>query len=60
VTYVLYPDEGHGFVKPQNRLDFHARAEQFLGACLGGRTEPMEGGGVEGSSAVVRVVSPAK
>ena len=30
VTYVLYPDEGHGFARPDNRIDFYARAEAFL------------------------------
>ncbi len=40
VTYILYPDEGHGFARPENRMDFFARAEQFLAQCLGGRAEP--------------------
>jgi dipeptidyl aminopeptidase/acylaminoacyl peptidase len=56
VTYVLYPDEGHGFARPENRIDFNARAERFLGACLGGRYEPMEGEKIAGSTAVVKVV----
>src|SRR2546423_649200 len=30
VEYIVYPDEGHGFVRPENRLDFYGRAEQFL------------------------------
>ena len=41
VTYVLYPDEGHGFEKPNNRISFNAIAEAFLGNCLGGRVEPL-------------------
>jgi len=41
VTYVLYPDEGHGFAKPNNRIGFNAIAESFLGHCLGGRVEPL-------------------
>lgn len=41
VTYVLYPDEGHGFSKPENNLSFFAVAEAFLGSCLGGRIEPI-------------------
>lgn len=49
VTYVLFPDEGHGFVRPQNRLAFNAVAESFLGECLGGRVEPI-GDDFEGSS----------
>ena len=40
VTYVLYPDEGHGFARPQNRIAFYAVAEGFLAKCLGGRFEP--------------------
>jgi acetyl esterase/lipase len=39
VTYALYPDEGHGFARPQNRLSFYAVAEGFLAQCLGGRQE---------------------
>jgi dipeptidyl aminopeptidase/acylaminoacyl peptidase len=41
VTYVLYPDEGHGFARPQNRTSFYAIAEAFLSECLGGRYEPV-------------------
>lgn len=39
VTYVLYPDEGHGFARPANRTSFYAVAEAFLSQCLGGRFE---------------------
>ena len=39
VTYMLYPDEGHGFAKPGNRIGFNAITEAFLGRCLGGRVE---------------------
>jgi dipeptidyl aminopeptidase/acylaminoacyl peptidase len=39
VEYVLYPDEGHGFARPDNRIDFNARAELFLQRHLGGRAE---------------------
>jgi len=37
--YMLFPDEGHGFAKPENRLLFYAAAEQFLARHLGGRAE---------------------
>ncbi len=37
--YLLFPDEGHGFAKPENRLRFYAAAEQFLAKHLGGRFE---------------------
>jgi hypothetical protein len=52
VTYVLYPDEGHGFAKPENRLSFYAIAEAFLSECLGGRYEPI-GDDFKGSSVTV-------
>ncbi len=39
VTYVLFPDEGHGFAKPANNIAFNAIAENFLATCLGGRAE---------------------
>ena len=37
--YMLFPDEGHGFAKPENRLKFYAAAEKFLAHNLGGRYE---------------------
>jgi len=43
VTYVLFPDEGHGFARPENRKAFNAVAEQFLAANLGGKAQPIEG-----------------
>ena len=49
VTYVLFPDEGHGFARPENNLAFFAVAEAFLAQCLGGRYEPL-GDDLEGSS----------
>ncbi len=54
VTYVLYPDEGHGFARPANSLSFNATAEAFLATCLGGRHEPI-GTDFEGSSLTVPV-----
>ncbi|MFC7537545.1 S9 family peptidase [Sphingomonas sp. GCM10030256] len=41
VTYVLFPDEGHGFARPVNNIAFNAVAENFLSRCLGGRAEPI-------------------
>jgi dipeptidyl aminopeptidase/acylaminoacyl peptidase len=38
--YMLFPDEGHGFAKPENRMHFYAAAERFLARHLGGRFEP--------------------
>jgi dipeptidyl aminopeptidase/acylaminoacyl peptidase len=37
--YMLFPDEGHGFAKPENRMKFYAAAEKFLARYLGGRSE---------------------
>jgi dipeptidyl aminopeptidase/acylaminoacyl peptidase len=41
VTYVLFPDEGHGFARPANSIAFNAITENFLDTCLGGRAEPI-------------------
>jgi dipeptidyl aminopeptidase/acylaminoacyl peptidase len=35
---MVFEDEGHGFVKPENRLKFYTAAEKFLAKHLGGRT----------------------
>ena len=37
--YMLFPDEGHGFAKPANRIKFYTAAEHFLARYLGGRFE---------------------
>ncbi|WP_256842164.1 S9 family peptidase [Ornithinimicrobium cryptoxanthini] len=52
VTYVLFPDEGHGFARPENNTAFTALAEGFLAAHLGGRVEPV-GEDLTGSSLTV-------
>lgn len=49
VTYLLYPDEGHGFARPENNLSFYAITEAFLAKWLGGRAEPI-GEDFQGSS----------
>jgi dipeptidyl aminopeptidase/acylaminoacyl peptidase len=49
VTYVVFPDEGHGFARPENSIAFFATAEHFLSRCLGGRAEPY-GAAFAGSS----------
>ena len=54
VTYLLYPDEGHGFRRAANRRSFFAAAECFLALHLGGGLEPLTSGDVEGSSVEVR------
>ena len=52
VTYVLYPDEGHGFRRPENSMSFNAVVEGFLAQNLGGRVEPI-GSDFEGASIAV-------
>src|SRR3546814_6602308 len=52
VTYMLFPDEGHGFARPENNTAFNAVTEGFLATCLGGRAEPI-GDDFAGSSATV-------
>ena len=52
VTYVLYPDEGHGFARPENRLSFNAVTEAFLAQHLGGRYQPI-GNAFRGSTITV-------
>ncbi|MFZ0754474.1 MAG: S9 family peptidase [Trebonia sp.] len=37
--YLLFPDEGHGFAKPENRIRFYTAAERFLARYLDGRYE---------------------
>ncbi len=49
VSYILYPDEGHGFARPENNLSFFAVTEAFLAEHLGGRYEPL-GADLTGSS----------
>jgi hypothetical protein len=41
VSYVVFPDEGHGFARPENNIAFFAVAEAFLSAHLGGWFQPM-------------------
>jgi dipeptidyl aminopeptidase/acylaminoacyl peptidase len=53
VTYVVYPDEGHGFARPPNRLSYVAITEAFLARHLGGALEPI-GSDLDGSSHEVR------
>ena len=53
VTYVLFPDEGHGFARPVNSIAFNAVAENFLGKCLDGRAEAI-GGTIKASTAQIK------
>jgi len=54
VTYALYPDEGHGFMRTANNHSFWAIGEVFLADCLGGRSMPI-GDALKGASIQVPV-----
>jgi acylaminoacyl-peptidase len=41
VTYIVYPDEGHGFNRPPNRISHVAITEAFFARHLGGACEPI-------------------
>ncbi len=52
VAYIVYPDEGHGFARPENRMHFNAVTEEFLAKHLGGRKEPI--GEIKGHTGEVK------
>jgi dipeptidyl aminopeptidase/acylaminoacyl peptidase len=52
VTYVLFPDEGHGFHRPENNIAFTAVTEAFLARNLGGRYQAI-GDAFKGSTITV-------
>ncbi len=41
VEYLLFRDEGHTLVRPDNRVRYAAAVEKFLATHLGGRYEPL-------------------
>ena len=53
VTYVVFPDEGHGFRRPENNKAFNAVTEAFLAEHIGGRAESVDGD-IEASTAQIR------
>ena len=53
VIYVVFPDEGHWFARPENDIAFSAMTEAFLARYLGGRAEPV-GEDFRGSSYQIR------
>jgi dipeptidyl aminopeptidase/acylaminoacyl peptidase len=52
VTYITFPDEGHGFARPENRLAFFAVAEAFFAKHLGGRYQPI---GADFAGSTIRI-----
>jgi dienelactone hydrolase len=54
VTYALFPDEGHGFARPENNIAFFGIAEAFLSAHLGGSYLPLTKEELAASSMVLK------
>jgi dipeptidyl aminopeptidase/acylaminoacyl peptidase len=54
VTYILFPDEGHGFSRPENNIAFFGAAEAFLSAHLGGYYLPLSADEVKASTMQVK------
>ncbi len=54
VIYALYPDEGHGFARPENRMSFFTLTEYFLHQHMGGELESITNDFVEGSSIEIK------
>ncbi|MFT3699137.1 MAG: S9 family peptidase [Kofleriaceae bacterium] len=54
VTYALFPDEGHGFARPENNIAFFGAAEAFLSAHLGGYYLPLSKDEISASSMQIK------
>jgi dipeptidyl aminopeptidase/acylaminoacyl peptidase len=54
VTYIVFPDEGHGFARPENNIAFFAAAEAFLSAHLGGYYLPVSPDELKASSMQIK------
>jgi len=53
VSYVVFPDEGHVFQRPENDLAFWAVTEAFLSVQLGGWYQPITEAELKASSIVI-------
>ncbi len=58
VAYIVAPDEGHGFQRPQNNLAMYIEAEKFLAKHLGGRYQ--EGGSEEAMKRLAEITVDPK
>jgi dipeptidyl aminopeptidase/acylaminoacyl peptidase len=54
VTYIVFPDEGHGFARPENNIAFFGATEAFLSVHLGGSYLPLTRAEIEASSMQVK------
>jgi dipeptidyl aminopeptidase/acylaminoacyl peptidase len=53
VAYVLFPDERHGFARPENAIACNALIEDFLARRLGGEAEPISAEQMAASTATI-------
>jgi dipeptidyl aminopeptidase/acylaminoacyl peptidase len=53
VGYIVFPDEGHGFERPENNQAFLALTEAFLSVHIGGWYQPIDDAELAASSMVV-------
>ncbi|MBA3397152.1 MAG: S9 family peptidase [Deltaproteobacteria bacterium] len=58
VTYVVFPDEGHGFAREVNRIAFFAITEAFLSAHLGGSYQPITADEIKSSTMQINAGKP--
>ncbi|MEO7735564.1 MAG: S9 family peptidase [Kofleriaceae bacterium] len=54
VSYIVFPDEGHGFARPENNQAFFGAAEAFLSLHLGGSYLPLSKAELEASTMQVK------
>ncbi|HEY0477223.1 MAG TPA: S9 family peptidase [Kofleriaceae bacterium] len=54
VTYIVFPDEGHGFARPPNNIAFYGAAEAFLSVHLGGSYAPLSAEEIKASTMQVK------
>jgi dipeptidyl aminopeptidase/acylaminoacyl peptidase len=54
VSYIVFPDEGHGFARASNSIAFYGAVEAFLSAYLGGSYAPLTRAEIEASTLQVK------
>jgi dipeptidyl aminopeptidase/acylaminoacyl peptidase len=54
VSYIVFPDEGHGFARPPNNIAFFGAAEAFLSAHLGGGYAPLTPAEIKASTMEIK------
>jgi dipeptidyl aminopeptidase/acylaminoacyl peptidase len=54
VSYIVFPDEGHGFARPTNSIAFFGAAEAFLSVHLGGNYAPLTEAEIKASTMQVK------